>query len=456
MKADRPALSPARLLAWSVLGAVEGKGARIEVALNRCLAGEPLSGRDRALATEIVYGVCRWQGFLDYILERCSDRPASKIEPEVQSLLRLGAYQILKLDKVPHRATVHTSVDLAKARLNPGAAGFVNAVLRRVCELAADPPLPEEANDPIGRLAVAQSHPRWLVERWCDELGREECAALLEANNTPGVLTLRTLLSAGGRQRLSDRLARAGVEARPGRYSPQALAAAGANVARLEEIAPASAVAQSEAAQLISLVLAPQPGWRVLDLCAGVGGKATHLAELMGDEGQVIGLDKDPLRLEAGRRLARRLGMASISFFRADALGDWPQEAGSPLFEAVLVDAPCTGLGVLRSRPERRWRVKPTDPARLGRFQARLLAAGAGHVRPGGVLIYATCTLTVEENQGVAAGFLAANPDFEAQDATAYLPPSARSLVEPGGFLQTWPHRHGLDGFFAARFKRRS
>ena len=456
MKASQPALSPARRLAWSVLGAVERKGARLEVALNRRLARESLSERDRALATEIVYGVCRWRGFLDYTLERCSTRPLAKLTPDMQSLLRLGAYQILKLNKVPHRAAVHTCVDLAKARLNPGAAGFVNAVLRRVCGLAADPPLPEEADDPAGRLAVAQSHPRWLVERWLEELGREECAALLEANNTPGVLTLKALLSAGGRQGLLDRLAAAGIEARPGLYSPQALEAAGASVARLEKIAPASFTAQSEAAQLVSLVLAPQPGWRVLDLCAGAGGKATHLAELMGHEGQVIGLDKDPLRLEAGRRLARRLGLASISFFQADALGAWPQEAGSPLFEAVLVDAPCTGLGVLRSRPEKRWRVKNHDPARLRRLQARLLTAGASRVKPGGVLVYATCTLTVEENQKVAADFLGASPDFETEDAAGYLPSSARSLVEADGFLQTWPHRHGLDGFFVARFKRRS
>lgn len=458
MKASRPAAWGARELAWRVLESIEKTQARLEVALNLALSQAELSRRDQALASELVYGTCRWQGLLDHVLALCAKRPLDNLSPGVLNLLRLGAYQLLRLERVPASAAVHSSVELAKARLGPKAAGFVNAVLRRVAERAGEGQaglsLPDPEADLAGHLAAAQSHPRWLVERWLTELGREEAAALLAANNQPPELILRVNPLALDRDDFLARLQAAGFQASAGRFSPQAVAVKRASLADLEALAPGAFSAQGEAAQLVCLALDPRPGWRVLDACAGAGGKTTHLAELMSDQGEVIGLDIDGQRLEVGRRLAEKLKLGSPRFYQADATGPWPQLLGEPFFDAVLVDTPCTGLGVLRSRPDRRWRLGPDDPARLARFQDHLLAAAAKRVKSAGVLVYATCTLTAEENQGAAARFLAAHPDFQVEDLSFFLPRPARHLVSADGFFQSWPHRHHLDGFFIARFKR--
>jgi len=447
-------VSPARRLAWSVLLAVSEKGDRAEAALSRRLAQIRLSQPDRALASELVYGVLRWQGWLDYVLGRFSRRPLAGLSIEVLSLLRLGAYQILRLDRVPDRAAVHTSVELARTRFPEWTAGFVNAVLRAVAEKGPGLAPPPAGDGLAAHLAASQSHPAWLVERWLEELGEEETRALLAANNTPPGLCLRVRLEPG-REALAARLAEAGLETRPGLYSPQALYAPGSNLERLEEVAPGLFTAQAEAAQLVGLAAAPPAGGRVLDLCAGVGGKTGHLAELMADRGLVLALDKDAGRLEVGRERLARLGLKSVRFQAADVLQALPPEASEP-FDAVLVDAPCSGLGVLRGRPEVRWRLSPQDPARLARLQTALLGAAADLVRPGGTLVYATCSLLGEENQAVVSAFLAARADFEVEPLADLVPPSVRPLVQESGFLVTWPQRHDLDGFFVARLKRRS
>ncbi len=454
MSRKGPAVSPARRAAWSVLLAAAEKGTRLEEALARRLEGVEMDRRDRALAAELAYGVSRWQGYLDYVIARFSKRRLDRISPEVLALLRLGAYQLLKLDRIPDRAAVHATVELAKARLNKWTAGFVNGVLRAVAERGRTVEPPERDEDLAAHLAVAHSHPRWLVERWLAELGPEATEALARADNARPELTLRANLLAGDRDGLIDRLRRAGLEARAGRYSPQAVVAPGGVAAEIETLAPGRFTPQSEASQLVSLALAPRPGWRVLDICAGAGGKSGHLAELMGDEGEVVALDRDEGRVEAGRQAVRRLGYTSLRYCRADALERLPGELEGE-YDAVLVDAPCTGLGTLRSRPDRRWRVEPGDPARLAGLQLRLLEAAAGRVKPGGVLVYAVCTMTAEETTRVAASFLAARPEFEPADLKAVLPPPAQGLAGEDGFVVTWPHRHHLDGFFIARLIRR-
>jgi len=448
-------VSAARRLAWSVLLAVSEKGQRAEAALSRRLAQVGLNQPDRALASELVYGVLRWQGWLDYVLGRFSKRPLSGLSIEVLTLLRLGAYQILKLERVPDRAAVHTSVELARTRFPDWTSGFVNAVLRAVAGKGRGLEPPPAESDLVAHLAVGQSHPAWLIERWLGELGEDEARALLAANNAPPVLCLRARL-APGREELASRLAEAGIETRPGRYSPQALYAPGSNLERLEAAAAGLFTAQAEAAQLVGLAVAPPAGGRVLDLCAGVGGKTGHLAELMADRGLVLALDKDAGRLELGRERLARLGLKSVRFQAADVLQALPPEASGQPFDAVLVDAPCSGLGVLRGRPDVRWRLSPRDPARLARLQSALLGAAADLVRPGGVLVYVTCSLLSEENQAVVSAFLAAGADFEVEPLAAVVPPSVRPLVEESGFLVTWPQRHDLDGFFVARLKRRS
>ncbi|MBW1712748.1 MAG: 16S rRNA (cytosine(967)-C(5))-methyltransferase RsmB, partial [Deltaproteobacteria bacterium] len=329
--------------------------------------------------------------------------------------------------------------------------GFVNAVLRALAAGRQNISLPDPAQDLAGHLAVAQSHPRWLVERWLAELGPEETVRRLEADNSPPGLTLRAYTPAGGRAALLARLKEAGLEAEPGLYSPQAILVKGVSVAQLEKLAPGQFVAQSEASQLVALVLAPEPGWRVADMCAGVGGKTGHLAELMAGQGQIVALEKDPDRARAGQEAMTRLGLKGVEFFQADAFDpDLEMLAKGPL-EAVLIDAPCTCSGVLRSRPDVRWRLKPDDPGRMSLVQRALLRAGAERLGPSGALVYATCSLFEEENQEVVAGFLAERPEFEVQDPSPWLPPGLRPLVDSQGFVITRPEGHGLDGFFVAR-----
>ncbi len=455
MNRPTPKISPARRLALAALLAVSRKQARVEEVLARRLAQASLSEADRALATEIVYGVCRWRGRLDHYLAHFSKRPLHKLSPEVLTLLRLGAHQILNLSRIPARAAVDTTVELARSRGPKWTAGYVNGVLRALAEGADQVSLPDPAADRLGHLATAHSHPAWLVSRWVERLGDVEAEALLQANNAPPVLTLRSRPLAGERQALTARLEAAGLAVRPGEYSPQAVLVSKASLTRLAQLAPNLFVAQSEAAQLVALTLAPRPGWRVWDMCAGAGGKTTHLAELMSDQGLILAQDKDPGRLAVNQGLVQRLGLRAVRFRLQDALRPLERALESEAFDAVLVDAPCSGTGALRSRPDVRWRLRPEGPERLGRLQLSLLKRGAEMVRPDGVLVYATCSLLEEENEAVVQRFLSARRGFQIDDPAPHLPPAVRGLVNGDGFVATWPHRHHLDGFFIARLVRR-
>jgi len=445
---------PARLAALKALGAI-GRGQRAEEALHQALAGSDLDRRDRALATELVYGVCRWRGLLDHYLASLSTRPLAKLDPEILDLLRLGGYQLLKLDRVPDRAAVHTTVELAKRRTGQAKAGFVNAVLRALARAEKRPSLPHRDRDLAGHLAAALSHPRWLVERWLRELGEEEAEALLRADNLPPGLCLRINPLVIGRDQAMALLAKAGAEARPGLYSPQAVYAPGLSRAEAEGLLPAKAAApQAEAAQVVGLVVGPRPGERVLDLCAGVGGKTTHLAELMEGRGLITAVDLSPDRVRTGRAAAEQRGLGMVRYLQADATARPIKGLDPEPFQAVLVDAPCTGSGTLGPRPDLRWRLGPPDPARMAALQSRLLLSGAGLTASGGRLVYATCSLFAEENQEVVEAFLAAHPDFSLEDPRPFLAPSLRPLADPRGWLQTRPQSHGLDGFFVARMVR--
>ena len=276
------------------------------------------------------------------------------------------------------------------------------------------------------------------MERWLEELGEEEAEALLRADNAPPGLCLRIDPAVIGRSPALEILAKAGAEARPGLYSPQAVYAPGGSRAEVEKLLPANAATpQSEAAQTVGFVVAPRPGARVLDLCAGVGGKTTHLTELMEAGGSVVAVDLSPDRVRIGRAAAEQRGLKIVRFHQADAAVRPIKGLGLEPFEAVLVDAPCTGSGTLGSRPDLRWRLGPRDPARMAVLQNRLLLSGAGLVAPGGSLVYATCSLFREENQEVVEAFLAASPNFDLEDPGPFLPPSLRP---PGGPPGLPPH----------------
>lgn len=446
---DKSGPADPRAVAWHILQRIE-EGGYADALVGAHLQRAMLGAADRALMVRLVYGTVAWQLYLDHLLAGFSSRPLSQLDPAVRTLLRMALYQVVHLARVPDFAAVDTAVRLAKRHRRGQAVPFVNAVLRQAAKGWRHVPLPSPERDLAGYLSVRFSHPRWLVDLWLAEYGPEQTHALLAANNEPAPTVLRVNRLRVSREALLERWRNDSQQAVPGRYSPVALELRGRVERGLSHDASEYTV-QAEAAQLVGFLVAPQPGDSILDACAAPGGKCTHLAELMNDSGVIVALDPNPRRVERIRKEVRRLGLSIVRAEQADAL-TWT--ASPPLFDRVLIDAPCSGLGTLRQHPEIRWRRKREDLTSSAALQLRLLRAGAAKVRPGGVLVYATCTLTREENESVIDRFLAVQPGFRVEDPRSDLPDSARELIGPDAFLRTLPHRHSLDGFFAARLRR--
>jgi 16S rRNA (cytosine967-C5)-methyltransferase len=351
---------------------------------------------------------------------------------------------------VPARAVLHEAGKLAQERrLDPAQAGFINAVLRRLAA-GETPPWPDAAQDPALALSIAQAHPLWLAQRWLNRWGPEETTARLAANNAIPPLTIRVNTLKTDAARLADRLAQEGLEARPARFSPDGLILAHPEVspAALPSYREGLWLFQDEAAQLAAMLAPLEPGQTVVELGAGRGGKTSHLAEMLKRQGKVLALDTHWGRLGDLARLMRRWGAAGVQPVRADAARALPLKPRWA--HLAVVDAPCSALGIIRRHPEIKTRLTLADLASFPPRQRAMLTAAAGVVRPGGHILYITCTTEPEENEQVVADFLAARPDFALANAAAALPAAARGLVDPAGFFRTDPARHNLDGFFAA------
>ncbi|HLT58798.1 MAG TPA: 16S rRNA (cytosine(967)-C(5))-methyltransferase RsmB [Limnochordales bacterium] len=438
-----------RQAAVDILTLIEERDAYAGLALDAQLVRRGLPPAARAYVTEVVYGVLRWRGTLDWMLGQCSHRPLAELAPAVRNLLRLAAYEVRFLDTVPAPVACHAAVELAKARHHRGVAAFVNGVCRELArrQAADDWPWPDMATDPVAALAVRTSHPPWLVARWIQRFGLEEARALCEANNAPPPLHLRVNILKATRAQVAARLREQGLQVEEGPWAPQALRVKGlGRVAEHPDFRSGLFTVQDEGAQLVSHALDPQPGERVIDLCAAPGGKTTHLAELMRDRGEVVAVDVHPRKLPLVARAAARLGINIISALAADGRA---LPGKLPPAHRVLVDAPCTGLGVLRRRPDLRWRKQPDELLPLAQLQGQLLAAAAQLVMPGGVIVYSTCSTEPEETTDVMRAFLSAHHDF----VPAPLPlPQYVPAGQLGGWL--YPHRHGTDGFFIARLHK--
>jgi len=443
--ARRP--SPARAVAAKVLERVEADASFADLALEHELDARRLPARDAALATELVYGTLRWQRYLDWILAPHSRRPLATLDPRVRVILRMTAYQIALLERVPSFAAVNDAVTLARRPVGVGA--FVNAVLRSFARRASREREPAPPLDPIDALATRCSFPTWLAERWVARYGPSDAEALMRALNERPPLTLRTNALRIGRDALAERLAaEEGLGGRPTRHAPEGLVVGpGGAPGTWRAFTDGSCAVQDEASMLIARLLAPEPGSTVADVCAAPGTKTTHLAELMADRGRVLAFDREPERLARVREAATRLGITII-----DAR-EGPVEALAPGFvdvcDGVLVDAPCSNLGVLRRNPEVKWRRQPSDLSASSRRQSEILAAAATMVKRRGRLVYATCSLEPEENEAVVHAFLGARPDFATKPPDTFPVP-----LDPDGWLRCLPHRHGTDGFTAVRFHR--
>jgi 16S rRNA (cytosine967-C5)-methyltransferase len=402
--------------------------------------------RDAGLMHELVKGTLRWRGRVDWALDPRVHIGLAKVQPWIKNVLRMGAYQILFLDRVPPHAAVDESVKLAHKYGHPGTAGLVNSVLRRLADEKDSIEVP--AGDDAASLAVWGSHPQWLVERWLERFGVDATRALLLANNRAVPVGLRVNRLRGTREQLIERLAAEDVIATPAKYSPDLAWIEGHQApGALAAFREGWCTVQDESESLVGRLLAPQPHERLLDLCAAPGGKCTHLAELMGDEGEVWAMDRDAARAASLENTVARLGAHSVHVVQGDG-----RTYSFPMpFDRVLVDAPCSGLGVIGRRADARWRKGPEALREMPPIQLDLLAAGGRRARPGGVLVYSVCSFEPEETIAVVERFLRQSPSFVLESASGLLPDD---VVDENGFMRLLPHVHGCDGAFAARFRR--
>jgi 16S rRNA (cytosine967-C5)-methyltransferase len=413
-------------------------------------SGSPSPGG--ALASELGYGVLRHRSRLDWIIEHLTERKKSSLSPEVLTILRLGVYQILFTASVPAYAAVSESVQLAKSRA-PKAAGFVNWALRRVKPSTGELPRRSDIADPVRWASTFHSFPPWMVQRWRKRFGESETQRLLVAMNTFPPLDLRVNTLRAGVEDVTEELRAAGAEVDPGSYSPVALhLRAHRRLTDLPAFQEGRVYIQDQSSQLVSLLLSPEPGERVLDACAGVGGKASHLAETARDRGEVTAVDPDEGRLRLLGENVRRLGITSITPHREDILS--PGFSPAAPFDKVLVDAPCSSTGIIRRHPEQKWEKREDDIGRFAKLQFRLLEGAARFLAPRGILAYSTCTIEPEENGEVVRRFIRRHRAFEIVPPPAGPVRNLRELTTPEGCVETFPHRHGMNGGFVALLRR--
>ena len=444
----------ARTKALEVLIRWEKRGSIMDPLFDGLVVEETLlTDLDKAFVREVVYGVMRWRGRLDWVISAYSRIKPHRMERTVISILRMGAYQLLFMDRVPSRAAVDESVKLAKGKGRKDVVPFINGILRGIAEGRKEISYPDIRTEPLDYIAAYHSHPRWMVCRWVDQWGVDETISLCEANNHIPPLTMRVNTLKGGRDEAIKRLHTEKVEVRHTSFSPVGFI--------LENPPPLTSwdlfqegwfQVQDEASQLVSLIMAPKPGERILDVCAAPGGKTTHMAQLMKDQGEIVAVDVSPGKLTLLQENCRRLGISIVQAVTFDATSLLPFSSGS--FDRVLVDAPCTGLGTLRRNPDGKWRVAEADISRLHKLQGQILSRAAPMVKKGGILAYSTCTMTPEENEGVIESFLFEHEGFRLEGVSSSLPPSCEGLADAKGYFRTFPHRHGADGFFAALMRR--
>jgi len=446
-------LDPARGAAFDVLRAVSERDAYANLALPALLSERGITGRDAAFATELTYGTCRTRGLLDAIIASAAGRPIDEIDSVLLDLLRLGTYQLLRTNVAGH-AAVSTTVEQAGLEFDSVRAGFVNGVLRTISkrdeESWAAELAPAAATDPVGHAAFVRAHPRWIAQTFADALGVDagELDAALAADDArpavhlaarPGVLTAEELAQTVGGD--------------VGRYSPYAVYLGSGDPGRLASIRDGLALVQDEGSQLVAraLTLAPlegADGGRWLDLCSGPGGKTALIAAIAAQQGATVtAIEPNPRRAEMVEHNTRGL---TVEVLRLD--GRAPSLPADS-FDRVLVDAPCTGLGALRRRPEARWRRTPADVPELAKLQRELLASAIALTRPGGVVLYATCSPHLVETVGVVSDALRRYP-VSALDTRVLFAPVDN--LGPGPYVQLWPHRHGTDAMFAAALRKNS
>ncbi|ABW30563.1 16S rRNA (cytosine(967)-C(5))-methyltransferase [Acaryochloris marina] len=433
-----------RQLAYRGLKAVH-RGAYADVALSRVMP-KTIADADRRLLTELLYGSVRRQRTLDALIDQFAKKPAHQQPPDLRTLLHLGLYQLRFLDHIPDAAAIFTTVELAKQNQLSGLSGFVNGLLRQYARAAANLNDPLELPpDPIQHLGILYSYPDWIVQVWHDQLGSEETEKLCDYCNQPPHIDLRINSLKTDRESVRSQLASAGVTTTPLPHLPQALRIEGKSgpIPQLPGFQEGLWTVQEASAQLVGHLLNPQPGAIALDVCAAPGGKTTHIAELMENQGEVWACDRTPSRLRKLNQNTQRLGIDTVTIWT----GDSRQLSNHiPLADYVLVDAPCSGLGTLHRHADARWQQTPDNIQDLSTLQLDLLLNSARRVKPGGILLYSTCTLHPLENENIIDQFLAQMPQWQTQQPIAEWVPTSG----PQSSVKILPHQQNMDGFFMA------
>ncbi len=440
--------------------------ARVSIAsvVDSAFSQHALSGRERRLANGLVYGVVRWQKQLDWVLNHFIN-PGFQLDTRHRTLLRLGAFQLLHLDGIPAHAAIFETVQLTRGSRK--AAGFINAVLRAVQRKGTTLAYPPLASNPLEHISLSLSYPTWLVKRWLQVRGVSWTLAFCRASNQVAPLALRVNSLLTQRETLRQSLEASGISATSSKIAPEGIVLANRAITAYDAVShPAGektlkavlnredVYVQDESAMLVSPLLSPQGAQQVADLCAAPGGKTTHLAHLMGNSGEIIAVDISEKKLAVLRENCRRVGALNVHTRTLDAT---KADLGFiKTADAVLIDAPCSGFGTLRRHPDIRWNKTPEQIRALSDLQYCLLKNAAQHIKPGGILVYSTCSIEPMENEEVIRRFLADFPMYKVENARLFLPKVPQSTTTPQGFLQTFPHEHGVDGAFAARLRRGS
>ncbi len=454
---DSPKKTSARGLAYSILLRVETESAYASELLHNRLDATT-NERDAALATELVMGTLRWQRLIDFFIERYTKRKVSALDREVLIILRLGIYQLRHLTRIPSRAAVNETVELARRARKKSAAALVNAALRKAAaerESLIAKFLPTELKT-ADALALRYSHPTWLAEGWIRSFGEQQTVALMESNNRPPEQVC-VLLNAAHREEAIESLRNDGVTLEPGHLLYKAMIVRCGNLRKASAFRNGWVGIQDEASQLVPLLLDARPRESVLDLCAAPGGKAMILANRVGPKGRVVAADLRETRLQSMRTRIAGMDARNISLVALDGTRELPFGCQ---FDRILVDAPCSGTGTLARNPEIRWRLKPEDLTDLHQRQAKLVRSALAHLEPDGALLYSTCSLEPEENELVVREVLDSEPRFRGE--TVEIPQeilaagvNSATLVGEDGTFRTFPPRHSTDGFFAALIRRK-
>ncbi|MGC9975461.1 MAG: 16S rRNA (cytosine(967)-C(5))-methyltransferase RsmB [Syntrophales bacterium] len=437
-----------RHMAVEILNRVEEEGAYAEPLLDVSLSGHPqIKLQDKKLITEIVYGTLRMRGNLDWVIEHIYRGKFNNLDVSIRNILRTALYQLLFTERIPAFAIVDEAVEMTK-KVSRAGSGLVNAILRNFIRKKDQIAYPEIRKEPAHHISVVHSHPLWIVRKWIEIFGVDETVALCKANNQVPPVTVRVNTLTTTREETKKELSRQGFEVKETIFSPDGLIISSSPTSARETTFYTSGDIhfQDEASQLAARLVSPRPGENVLDICAGMGGKTTHLAALMENDGRILALDISKKKIDALCKNASRLNATIVDPRVGDARKE-PRKDFPGTFDRILVDAPCTGLGTLRRNPEIKWRARPEDAERCAILQKVILEQAAACLKNGGYLVYSTCTITKEENEGVIKDFTDRHPDF-----ICNRPPDAinSSLVDADGYFRSYPHRHGTDGFYGA------